>query len=157
MAATAIMATLATASFTLLRTSNNAWRRHRDDTAARREAVAAMQHITRRIRQAVRVTAISAASDPSGALTLLMTGNTTAMWDHNSGTNQILYGASSPTNLLTAGISELTFVGLKANGSTTTTETDLIHALRITIKYTVTRPSGSVTETLSATSWLRAW
>lgn len=157
MAATAIMATLATASFALLRTANTAWRRHRDDTGARREAVAAMQHITRRVRQAMRVTAISAASDASGALTLLMTGNATSTWDHNSGTNQVLYGTSSPTSLLATGITELTFVGLKANGLTATVETDLIHAVRTTIKYTVARPSGAVYETLSNTTWLRAW
>jgi len=157
MAATAIMATLTTASFALVRTANTAWRRHRDDTGARREALVAMQHINRRVRQAVRVTAISTASDTSGALTLLMTGNTNAIWDHNSGTNQILYGTTTATNLLASGITELTLVGLKANGSTTTTETDLIHAVKTTIKYTVTRPSGSVTETLSSTAWLRAW
>jgi hypothetical protein len=157
MAATAIMATLTTASFALLRTSNTAWRRHRDDTGARREATAAMQHITRRVRQAMRVTTISAPGDVSGALTLLMTGNSTAIWDHNAGTSQILYGTSAPTNLLASGITELTVVGLKANGSTTTTDLDLIHGVHTTIKYTVPRPSGTVTETLSSTTWLRAW
>jgi prepilin-type N-terminal cleavage/methylation domain-containing protein len=156
-AATAIMATLTTASFALLRTANTAWLRHRDDTGARREAVVALQHITRRVRQAIRVTAISAASDASGALTLLMTGNATAMWDHDSGTNRILYGTTSANNFLAPGITALTFVGLKADGSTTTVEPDLIHAVRTTINYAVTRPSGTVAETLSSTAWLRSW
>ncbi len=156
-AATAIMAMLTTASFTLVRTANTAWLLHRDDTSRRREAVVAMQHMVRRLRQAYRVTAVSAASDVSGGLTLVMPGNTLAVWDHNAGTNEILYGTTTPTDLLAAGISELAFTGLKADGATSTTETDLIHAVKCTIKYTVPRPSGPVTETLSSTAWLRAW
>lgn len=156
-AATAIMATLTTATFSLLRTSHSAWLRHRDDTGRRREATVAMSHMVRRIRQASRVTAISTAVDVSGGLTLLMGGTTTAIWDHDSGTNQILYGTTTANNLLAANITELNVVGLKADGVTTTTQTDLIHAVRCTIKYQVTRPAGPVTETLSSTAWLRAW
>jgi hypothetical protein len=48
-------------------------------------------------------------------------------------------------------------VGLKANGSTPTTQTDLIHAVRCTLKYTLSRPAGPTTETLSCTAWLRSW
>jgi prepilin-type N-terminal cleavage/methylation domain-containing protein len=155
-AATAIMATLTTASFALVRTANNAWLRHRDDSNRRREAVVAMQHIMRRVRQASRVTAITAAGDAAGSLTLQMTSGTNAIWSRNSGTNQVLFGTTSATNLLATGVTELTFVGLKANGSATTTQVDLIHAIRATIKYTVPRPGGSVTETLSCTAWLRS-
>jgi type II secretory pathway component PulJ len=156
-AATAIMATLTVASFSLVRTANNAWLRHRDDSATRREALAAMNHLVRQIRQASRVTAISTAANPAGSLTLLMTGSATACWIRNAGTSQVLYGTSTPTSLLATGITELSFVGLKANGSTATTQTDLIHAVKCTIKYLVPRPSGAVTETLSSTAWLRAW
>jgi len=156
-AATAIMATLTTASFTLVRTANNAWLRHRNDSGQRREAVVALQHIMRMVRQATRVTAISTAVDASGGLTLLMPAGTTAIWDHDAGTNQILYGTTSANSLLAAGITELTLLGLKADGATATTQTDLIHAIRCTIKYVVTRPAGPVTETLSCEAWLRAW
>ena len=156
-AATAIMATLTVASFTLVRTANSAWLRHRDDSNSRREATAAMIHIVRRIRQASRVTAITPAADAAGSLTLLMAGSATVVWSRNAGTNQVLYGTSTPTSLLATGITELSFVGLKANGSTPTTQTDLIHAVKCTIKYTVARPSGAVTETMSSLAWLRAW
>lgn len=155
--ATAIMAMLTTASFALVRTANTAWLRHRDDSGRRREATMAMQHIMRRVRQATRVTAITAAGDVVGGLTLLMAGGTTGIWARNSGTNQVLYGTSSANNLLATGITEMTFVGLKANGSTATTQTDLIHAVRCTMKYTLARPSGMSTETISCTAWLRAW
>jgi hypothetical protein len=156
-AATAMLAVLTTASFTLIRTANSAWLRHRDDAGRRREAVVAVQHIMRRVRQAYRVTAISAASDASGSLTLVMPGNVAATWDHNAGTNQLLYGASAATSLLATGISEFSLLGLKADGATPTTETDLIHAVKCTIKYPLQRPAGAVVETLSSTSWLRAW
>lgn len=156
-AATAIMAVLTTASFALVRTANNAWMRHRDDSGRRREAVVAMQHMMRRIRQATRVTAISAAADASGGFTLMMADGTFSIYDHSSGLNQILYGTSTANNVLATGITELTVTGLKANGTATTTQLDLIHALRCTIKYTITRPSGTTTETMTCTAWLRAW
>jgi len=156
-AATAIMAILTTASFALVRTANNAWVRHRSDSSQRREGVTALQHVMRRVRQAKRVTAISTAADTSGALTLLMPSGTTSMWDHVSGINQLLYGTTSATNLLSAGITSFTVVGLKADGTTLTTQTDLIHAVKCTLQYTLTRPSGTSTETLSCTAWLRAW
>jgi prepilin-type N-terminal cleavage/methylation domain-containing protein len=156
-AATAIMATLTVASFTLVHTANNAWLRHRDDSGSRREAVAALSHLVRRIRQASRVTSISTATDTAGSLSLLMAGSIPAIWSRNAGTNQILYGTTTPMNLLATGITELSFIGLKANGSAPTTQADLIHAVRCTIKYSVARPSGAVTETLSSTAWLRAW
>jgi prepilin-type N-terminal cleavage/methylation domain-containing protein len=156
-AATAIMAMLTTASFALVRTANNAWLRHRDDMGKRREATMAMQHIMRRVRQATRVTAITTAGDVVGGLTLLMAGGTNAIWARNSGTNQVNYGTATANNLLATGITELTFVGLKANGSTQTTQLDLIHAVRCTMKYTLARPAGTSTETVSCTAWLRAW
>lgn len=156
-ASTAIMATIATSGFVVVRTANNAWVRHRDDANKRREAFAVLEHIARRVRQATRVTAITTAVDTAGALTVLMPSGTNSMWSRNSGTNQVLYGTTSPTNLLATGITEATFVGFKADGTTTTTETDLIHAIRCTVKYTLSRPAGAVTETVSRTAWLRSW
>ncbi len=156
-ASAAIMAALTAASFSLVRTAHTAWVRHRDDSGQRREAVVALQHIMRRVRQATRVTAISSAADNSGALTVLMPGGATAIWDHNGGTSQVLYGPTTADSLLAAGITEFNVIGLKANGSTPTTETDLIHAVRCTLKYALTRPTGTTTETLASTAWLRAW
>lgn len=151
------MATLTTASFALVRTANKAWLRHRDDSGQRRQAVAALQHMVRRVRQAARVTAITAAGDTAGSLTLLMPGAAAATWARNAGTQHVLYGTTSANNLLATGITELTFQGLKADGSTPTTQVDLIHAVRIKVKYAVTRPTGTTTETLASTAWLRAW
>lgn len=157
MAATTIMATIMAASFALVRTSNNAWRKHRDDSAQRQGAISAVQHVVRRVRQAGRVTSITPAANTAGALTVLMPDGTTSMWSRNSSTNQLLYGTTSANNLLANGITETTFTAYKADGATTTTQVDLIHAVRCQVKFVVTRPGGNVTETVSSTAFLRSW
>lgn len=151
------MATLTAASFALVRTSYTAWLRHRTDASQRQTALAALQHVMRRVRQATRVTAISASNNVTGNLTLLMTDGTRSYWARNSGTNQLLYGTTSANNLLAAGITETLFEAYKADGATVTTQPDLIHAVKCTVKYTLTRPSGTTTETVSSTAFLRAW
>jgi len=156
-ATAAILATLTTSSFVLVRTASEAWRRHRNDSQQRLQGVATLQHIVRRVRQASEVTAISSAADVSGSITLLMPDGSSAIWDHVSGTNQILYGPVTPTNLLAAGITELRFVGLKADGTTATTTPALIHSVQCTLKYSLVRPAGPTVETVSCTTWLRAW
>jgi type II secretory pathway component PulJ len=156
-AATAIMAMLTTSSFMLLRTAHMAWSRHRDDCGRRREAVAVLQHLTRSVRQASKVTAITAAANTAGAITLSMPSGANAMWARNSGTNQVLYGAAAANNLLANNITEMTLVGYKVDGVTATTTTDLIHAVKCTVKYLLNRPSGTTTETVSCSAWLRAW
>jgi len=156
-AATAIMALLTTSSFALVRTANDAWRRHQGDSQQRREAIAALQHIVRRVRQANHVAAISPAADMSGYLTLQMADGTTALWDHDGATSQVLYGNITPNNLLAEGITQVNFTGLTANGLALTTEPAKIHAVRCLVTYTLNRPTGPATETVSCLAWLRAW
>ena len=156
-AATAVMAALTTSSFALVRTANDAWRRHRDDSQQRREAIAALQHVVRRVRQATQVTAISTAADTSGFLTLQMADGTNALWDHNSGTTQVLYGTTTANNLLAESIAQMNFVGLTANGLVQTTDPVKVHAVRCQVTYAMSRPTGPVNETVSCTAWLRAW
>lgn len=156
-AATAIMAVLTTSSFTLVHTANLAWRRHRDDSVQRRAAIAGLQHMCRRIRQATQVTAISAAADTSGYLTLQMPDGTSALWDHDGATSQLMYGTVTANNLLAEGITQASFTGLTANGLLATTDVTKIHAVLCTLRYNLTRPSGSVTEMITCVAWLRAW
>lgn len=156
-AATAIMAVLTTSSFALVRTANDAWRRHQSDSQQRQEAIAAVQHIVRRVRQATQVTAISTAADSSGYLTLQMADGTASLWDHNGGANEVLYGTIAPNNLLAQSITQMTFTGLSANGLTPTIDVAKIHAVRCQVTYALSRPSGSTNETVSCVAWLRAW
>lgn len=156
-AATAIMAALTTSSFALVRTAHQAWSRHRDDSMKRHEAIATLQHVMRRVRQATAVTAISAAADVSGGLTLQMADGSTAIWDHNSGTSQALFGTTTPTNVLSEGITEMRFTGMTASGLVTTTDVTKIHLISCSVKYALTRPAGTTTETVSCMAWLRSW
>jgi prepilin-type N-terminal cleavage/methylation domain-containing protein len=158
MAATAILAVLTTASFTLIRTANDAWKRHRDDLQQRREAIGAMQHICRKIRQATSVTAISASGSTSGNLSLTMADGMSALWAHNSTNKQILYGTSTANNVLAQGITQLSFTGLTANGFVPTTDVTKIHCIQCTMRYNLSRPGGTTTtEMVTCAAWLRAW
>jgi type II secretory pathway component PulJ len=156
-AATAIMAALTTSSFALVRTAHQAWSRHRDDSLQRAEAIATLQHVMRRVRQATAVTAISSAADASGSLALQMADGSAAMWDHDAGTSRALFGSASPTNVLAEGITEMRFVGMTANGLATTTDVTKIHLVSCTVKYALSRPAGTTTETVSRIAWLRSW
>lgn len=156
-AATAIMAALAASSFAIVRTAHRAWTRHHDDSAQRQEAIAALQHIVRQVRQAEAVTAISAPSNASGNLSVLKADGTTAAWSHDGAARTIRYGAASPGSALAEGITELKFVGLTANGLTQTTDPDLVHMVWCGVKYDLARPAGTTTESVSCLAWLRAW
>jgi prepilin-type N-terminal cleavage/methylation domain-containing protein len=156
-AATALMAVVTTSSFMLVRTSHKAWLKHRDDSAIRQTAQGALQQMTRTIRQATHVTAISAAANTAGSLTVLMPDGTTRMWARDAGTNQIRYGTTAATDLLASGVTSATFIGLKADGMTTTTQVDLVHGVLFTVQYAISTPSGNVTETISSYAFLRAW
>lgn len=156
-AATAIMAALTTSSFALVRTAHQAWSRHRDDSLQRQAAIATLQHVMRRVRQATAVTAISAASDASGSLTLQMADGSAAMWDHDATASAARFGTTSPNGVLAEGITEMRFTGMTANGLATTTDVAKIHLVSCSVKYALSRPTGATTETVSCMAWLRAW
>jgi len=154
---TAMLAMLATACMMLVRTSYTAWNRHEDDHSQRQEGLAVLRHIARQTRQSKAVMAITAASDNSGSLSLLTTDGRLLIWNHNAATKEVLYGENTATNVLATGIEELTFIGLKVNGSTQTTSPGLIHSVECTTKVNLIRPAGIETVTSSCRAWLRAW
>jgi prepilin-type N-terminal cleavage/methylation domain-containing protein len=154
---TAILALVAVASMALVRTSYTAWNRHDDDQSQRQEAAAVLRHICRNVRQARGVMAISNAADNSGTLSLLMPDGQTFVWDHDVGTNQVRFGIGSASSLLADGIVVLNFRGLKIDGVTQTTEVGLIHSILVTVRFNLTRPSGTQQVTVSSQAWLRTW
>jgi hypothetical protein len=103
------------------------------------------------------VTTISTAGDMSGFLTAQMADGTMAMWDHDGATNRVLYGNVTPNNLLAEGVTQVNFIGLTANGLALTTDPAKIHAVRCMVRYSLNRPTGAVTETVSCIAWLRSW
>ena len=157
MATTAMMAVLATSCVVLMRTSYAAWNRHEDEHSQRQAGLAVLRHITRTTRQMKSVVAISASTDNSGTLSLLSTDGKVLVWDHDNVTKQVFFGETTADNVLATGIEELTFVGIKLDGTTQTIEPGLIHSIDCQTKINLTRPAGTETVTSSCKAWLRAW
>ncbi len=154
---TAILALVATASMTLVRTAYTAWNRHDDDHSQRQQAAAVLRHICRHVRQAKAVMAISSATDNSGTLSLLMPSGDTYVWDHNAFTKDMTFGIGTTSSLLAHGIEELNFRAVKVDGSTQVAEVGLIHSILCTVKFNLARPAGNELITVSSQAWLRAW
>jgi hypothetical protein len=86
-----------------------------------------------------------------------MADGSSALWDHDGGANQMLYGTATANNLLAESITQANFIGLTANGLAQTTDPAKIHAVRCQVTCAMNRPTGPVSETASCTAWLRAW
>jgi hypothetical protein len=154
---TAMLAVLTTSSMVVLRTAYTVWNRHEDDHQIRSSAMGVLRHVVRHSRQARAVMAISAASDNSGSLALLDENGQVWVWDHDASTDVVSFGPDSADNLLATQIDELSFTGIKVDGSTPTTELGMIHSIECRITVTVPRPSGSEQITSSCRAWLRSW
>ena len=155
--ATAMLAVLTSASMVIVRTSYTAWSRHEDDHAQRQAGISVLKHIVRRSRQCRAVADISLPSDNSGSLTLLDTNGNLLVWEHDAGSKEVRYGITTATNVLATGIETLTFVGLKVDGITPTTEVGLIHSVDCTTTVNLARPAGTDTVTASSQAWIRSW
>ena len=153
----AILAMVSTATMGLVRTSYTAWNRHDDDQTQRREALALLKHLSRHIRQARAVLDISASSDTSGNLSLLMSDGATYVWEHNSVNKEVTFGIGTASSLLATGIEELSFQGLGADGTTEVTDVGLVHSVTPTVSFDLVRPASTDTETNSCRAWLRSW
>jgi prepilin-type N-terminal cleavage/methylation domain-containing protein len=150
----ALMATIVTSATMVLRSAQTAWSAHASDHANLNSAYATLRHVTRGVRQAQAVTAISTPGDLSGSLTVLNASGQAVVWEH-SGTS-VNYGVTTPTSLLAEGVVELSFVGYEADGVTTTTTPVDVQSVLCIVKVPLTR-SSSPTRTLSTRIWLRAW
>jgi prepilin-type N-terminal cleavage/methylation domain-containing protein len=154
---TAILAMVATSSMTLVRTAYTAWHRHDDDHTQRQQAAAILRHVCRHVRQARAVMAVSAATDTSGTLSLLMSNGDTNVWEHSNGTLDVDFGIGTASDLLAYGIDELTFQATRVDGVTVATDIGLIHSILCTVKFTLSRPSGSKVVTVSSRAFIRSW
>ncbi|MEQ8211071.1 MAG: prepilin-type N-terminal cleavage/methylation domain-containing protein [Lacipirellulaceae bacterium] len=155
--AMAMMAALSAASMVLLRTSQNAWNRHRDDHERSQSASAALRHIVRNARQSVAVTAITSPTNNSGSLSLQRSDGAILVWNHDGVNDQVNYGITTASSLLSNYITALTFTGYKADGISTTEDVDLIHIVECTVTYELDRPTGTTAKQLTSRAWLRSW
>ncbi|MCH8922965.1 MAG: hypothetical protein IIA67_07435 [Planctomycetes bacterium] len=151
--ATTMMTTVVLSVSVLVRTGYTAWLAQEADLADVEAAHAVVRHILRKARQAESVVSISLPSEGAGSLSLLTSSGQTVAWARNGGTDEVLYGVGSASDLLGEGITELRFTAYKADGVTTTTDVDEIQAIKCSA--TVTTPTG--TRTATAWAWLRAW
>jgi type II secretory pathway component PulJ len=140
----------------VLRTSRQAWEAHEGDYRRLEALHATVRHIVRSIRQADSVTEISAASDLSGRLGLLLADGSTVVWDHDSSTSKVNYGVTTPTNLLAENITTLKLTGYKADGTTATATASQVQNILIEASITLPRESGS-TKAISSWAWVRSW
>ncbi len=153
-----MLAALSTALMVLVQSSYAAWSRHEADHETRQAGIAVLRHIVRQARQATSVVAISGPTDNSGSLSLLTASGSTIVWDHNATTNQVLYGVTTATQVLANDIEELTFLGIRTDGVTTSTDVGLIHSIKATTTVTLERPAGATEDAqASCQAWLRAW
>lgn len=149
-----LMASIVTSAVMVLRSSQTAWTMHASDQARLDAAYATLRHITRGVRQAEGVLAISDPSDLSGSLSVMLASGQIVVWEH-SGTN-VNYGVNAADSLLAAGISEFSLVGYEADGVTATTDPADVQSIVCTVTVPLER-SAAPTRTLSTRIWLRAW
>lgn len=154
--ASAIMATLMTSVVVVVRSGYAAWNAQEQDISIANNANAVLRHFVRELRQAAAVTAISAAGSTSGNLSIQTTAGTTKSWTHNSGTAQVSFNNGTSTQLLAPTITELNFIGYKADGVTTTTVAADIQVVKCTVKVVLTQ-GGGTTRTVACRGWIRTW
>jgi type II secretory pathway pseudopilin PulG len=154
--ASAMMATLLTAVTLVLRSGRQSWEAHEADYTRLEGLHATLRHMVRQVRQADAVTAISAASDNSGALTLLMPDGTKMAWDHDGVTNTMKCGVTTADQLLASNITALNIVGYKPDGVTATVVPSEIQNLKISVSVQLPRDTNA-TRTYSSWAWIRSW
>ena len=149
-----LMATIVTSAVMVLRSSQTAWTMHASDQARLDAAYATLRHITRGVRQAESVVAISAPGDLSGSLRVQLASGEIVVWEH-SGVN-VNYGVNAADSLLAAGVTEFSLAGYEADGVTLTTTPGDIQSIVCAVTVPLER-SAAPTRTISTRIWLRAW
>src|SRR3954454_19195444 len=96
----AMLAVLMVAVGGVLRTSRQAWEAHEGDYTRLQALHSTVRHLVRYVRQAAAVAEISPASDLSGRLGLKLIDGSVVVWDHDSTTNKVNFGVTTPTSLL---------------------------------------------------------
>lgn len=157
MIATVTMATLMASVVVLVRSGHAAWDTYEKDVEITNNGYATLRHITRRLRQADAVTAISTTVDSSGTLSIVMSGSaTTYTWDHDDSTDYVYFDNGTLNQLLSWKINQLTFIGYEADGTTQTTVTDDIQIVECRLRVTLPHGGGEAV-ILSSRGWLRSW
>jgi prepilin-type N-terminal cleavage/methylation domain-containing protein len=147
----AIMAVLVTSVAFVLRSSQTAWAVTDADRAQLEAAYGTIRHITRYVRQAEAITAITDSSQPSGSITLQLPDGSSHTWSHSGST--VSYGSPTPTSVLAEGITELTLQGYLADSTTPTSQPENVQLVHLTLRV----PTQGGDRVLTAWIWVRSW
>lgn len=154
--ATTLMTTLVVAVGVVVRTGRTAWDAQQGDAERIAAANNAVRHVVRRIRQAQAVAHITAPSETSGTLSLLMPLGEVLVWRHDAASRVVYFGVGSADSVLAEEILNLSFVGYKADAITQTTANREIQSVRCQVRVQLPRETGG-DRTVSCWGWLRAW
>ena len=154
--ASSMLAVVMTTISVVMRTTRLGWEAHEADYLRIEAAHATLRHIVREIRHADAVTEISARTDTSGRLGLLLPNGDTRIWDHDAGTDIVSCGIGAPDNILAVDITGLTFVGFRADAATFANNADEVQCLRIDLDFQLPRETGGA-RTVSSWAWVRSW
>ena len=137
----------------LLRSSAATWEAFDSDHGRLEEAHHTVRHFIRGLRQADSVVSITASTNTSGSITLNDVDGSPITWTRVS--NDIQYTSTvSAANVMASNITELSFLGLKADGVTPTVVPTEIRSVRITVTVALDREAGS-SRTIRCAAWLR--
>lgn len=148
---TSLVGITVTAIATLLRSSVATWDAAESDRSRLDAAHSVVRHFVRGLRQAQAVTAVSAPTATNGTITITTVSNQTASWSFASG--RVFYTQAGVTEEIANQVTELSFNGLKGDGTTATDPAD-VRSVRITITVSLDRDVGNA-RTIRSTAWLR--
>ncbi len=154
--ATTLMTTMVATVTVVLRTGHVAWKAQQGDAAEMMAANATLRHIVRRVRQAQAVTSITSSADITGKLSLLMPSGETMSWEHNAGKKEVSFKIAEPRSILSTGITELSFTGYEADGTTEASVAEDVHSVKCRVVVELPRDANG-TRIVTCWAWLRAW
>ena len=151
---TAMLSMLVVSVTVMLRSSQEVWQAYDSDHSKIHAAHATLRHLTRKLRQAETITAISTSSDDSGSITITLPDGKTYVWDH-SGT-EVRFGENTATHLLSGNITKLKFIGYENDTTTETTTGSDVQSIKCFVTIQLNREVGAE-KTISCWVWRRAW
>lgn len=132
------------------------WAAHEGDYVRVEAAHSVLRHIVRTIRAAESVAQVSATTDNSGRLAVVMPNGDTLVWDHDSNTNRVNYGVTNPDNLLATEVTGLRFRAMRADGVTAAVTPADIQCLQVEVTIQLPRETNGQ-RVVTSWAWVRSW
>ena len=157
MAATAIMATVTASVVVVMRIGlRRRGTLKKPTSTCWKTATECCGTLSRQLRQATAVTAITAAGNTHGQPVVHdWPAGVTRTWARNA-SSDVYFNNGTSNQLLAKSINSLTFTGYKADGVTATTTVTDIQVVQCQVQITLPRGAG-VTRTLTTRAWIRSW